>query len=648
MGYLNLPKMTAQKLIPNPFAAIGDEHSKLLKTGDIARRLPNGAIDYIDRNDDQIKIRGMLTSPGAVTAQLSSHPDIGKCAVIAFETRPGDKQLVAYYVTRPEVDKIQLSILRAHITELLPEYMTPSHFIKLTDLPLNANGKLDKKALPKPKNTERDDSVPYLPPRNQFETQLARIWQSTLRVEQIGIDDNFFHTGVNSLLAAEVVMQVKQQLNKTLSLQDLFQAPTIKALSPILQADGRTQSSAFNIETLIHQLPFPEKLKQASLKVSLQHLKKPHHILLTGATGFVGIHLLHQLCLYTKAKIYCLVRAKTESTALHRLREMSRSHHLPIDFGQVKIICGDLSAERLGLNIHTWQQLAQNVDCILHNGAWVNHPYSYEQLSATNTHSVNTLIELVIENDYKPLYFTSTVSAIIETDAAGKLQEKFPDSRGDISKLRTGYAQSKWLAEQLLTKAHQHGLQCSIFRLPCITGDSITGIGDLRNDHNNCLIKTCIQLGLSPNWEDTLNLMPVNLLTQAMAKIVANNTASQVYNLSNEHTVSWTELMKILQTLGYSIEIVPVEQWHHALFSTQQELALKPFLPAYMELEHIQQLPTQRETGGFNMENARAALASFGTAYPKVNKNLWEIYIKYMQMEHFLGLPKSYQKAAVT
>lgn len=644
LGYLNKPDITAEKLIPNPFAAIGDEQSKLLKTGDIARRLPDGSLDYIDRNDDQVKVRGMLISPSGVTSQLLTHPDIDKCAVLAIETKPGKKQLVAYYVTRPNADNVSLDNIRKHITKLLPAYMAPSHFIKLTDLPLTANGKLNKKSLPKPKSSQRDETVPYIPPRNQFETQLAKIWQHVLQLETIGINDNFFHTGGNSLLAAEVVMHTKRQLQKSMSLQDLFAAPTIKALAPILNADKSSTGNTLEIDTLAKTLQLPETIQGTIQTTALNALSKPRHILLTGATGFVGIYLLHQLCQYTKATIYCLVRAQTEREALYRLQEISRTHKLSIDFNRIQVICGDVSQNQLGLTDESWQMLCQHIDSIVHNAAWVNHLYDYRQLDKTNTQSVITLLSLASTSRPKPLYFTSTISAIVETTQSNQLQESFPTENGNTARLTTGYAQSKWLAERLLTQANQRGMLCSIFRLPWITGDSTTGTSDLRNDHNNCLIKSCIQLGIAPNWQEKINLMPVNVVSQAMAKIIANNPPNAVYNLANQHAISWPQLIEIINDAGYKVDIVSVSKWHDAILNSDNTIALTPFLPSYIDLEAIQQLPTQRENNQIQIDTAKAMLKSFGTSYPRPNRNLIGKYLLYMQKEQFLAPPSAYQQ----
>ncbi|MFN6442085.1 MAG: amino acid adenylation domain-containing protein, partial [Nostoc sp. DedSLP01] len=243
-GYLNQPELTKEKFIPNPFdnskfklrfqrTKGATQNSKLYKTGDLARYLPNGNIEYLGRIDNQVKIRGFRIELGEIEAVLSQHSDVEASCAIAREDIPGNKYLVAYIVPQEE-QTLSVSELRSFLKEKLPEYMVPSAIVILDALPLTPNGKLDRRALPAP-DLYSQLSDKYVAPRNPIEEILSLIWQQVLKVELVGIHDNFFELGGHSLLATQLVSRVRTNLKIELPLRSLFAAPTIAQLSPNIQ-----------------------------------------------------------------------------------------------------------------------------------------------------------------------------------------------------------------------------------------------------------------------------------------------------------------------------------------------------------------------------------------------------------------------------
>ncbi|MEH1793156.1 amino acid adenylation domain-containing protein [Nostoc sp.] len=229
-GYINRPELTQQKFISNPFDETGG--SKLYKTGDLARYLPDGNIESLGRIDNQVKIRGFRIELGEIEAVLSQL-DVQAACVIAREDIPGNKRLVAYIV--PQKDRtLTVSVLRRFLKEKLPEYMVPSAIVILEALPLTPNGKLDRRALPTPDlHSQLLDK--YVAPRNPIEEILSLIWAQVLKVEQVGIYDNFFELGGHSLLATQLVSRVRTSLKIELPLRSLFAAPTVAELSQNIQ-----------------------------------------------------------------------------------------------------------------------------------------------------------------------------------------------------------------------------------------------------------------------------------------------------------------------------------------------------------------------------------------------------------------------------
>jgi amino acid adenylation domain-containing protein len=237
-GYLNRTDLTQAKFIPNPFEEV--EGSKLYKTGDLARYLGDGNIEYIGRIDNQVKVRGFRLELGEIEAVLSQHGDIQVCCVIAREDAPGEKQLVAYIVPQPEVTPT-ISELRQFLKTKLPEYMVPNAFVILEALPLTPNGKVDRRVLPVP-DLYSEIADQYVAPRTPIESILAQIWAQVLKVEQVGIHDNFFELGGHSLVATQVISRLQSAFGTALPLRYLFESPTIAQLSEAIANQLQTGS----------------------------------------------------------------------------------------------------------------------------------------------------------------------------------------------------------------------------------------------------------------------------------------------------------------------------------------------------------------------------------------------------------------------
>jgi acyl carrier protein len=231
-GYLNRPEMTAMRFIPNPFAA-----GRLYKTGDLVRYLADGRLEYLGRSDHQIKLRGFRIELGEVEAVLRKHPQIRENIVLVREDQPGDRRLIAYLVTNEE---IPIGDLRAFLRMKLPDYMIPSAFVRLDAMPLTANGKVDRKALPQPDDPSSRARSNYVAPRAELERSLVKIWQQLLRVETVGVEDNFFDLGGHSLLLLRMVQEIQNTLDVEVALMEMFEHPTVSSLARHLSSKRET------------------------------------------------------------------------------------------------------------------------------------------------------------------------------------------------------------------------------------------------------------------------------------------------------------------------------------------------------------------------------------------------------------------------
>lgn len=235
-GYLNRPELTQQRFVSNPFSK--NPQARLYKTGDKARYLPNGELEYLGRIDNQVKIRGFRIELGEIEALLAQHPGVWEKVVVVREDEPGDKRLVAYIVSQVEQSPT-IPELRHFLKAKLPEYMVPSAVVLLESLPLTPNGKIDHRILPKP---ELDSTLleKFVAPRTPIEEMLAQIWSQVLKVERVGIYDNFFELGGHSLLATQVMSRVRDTFNLEVPLSWLFASPTIAELAQSINTQLQT------------------------------------------------------------------------------------------------------------------------------------------------------------------------------------------------------------------------------------------------------------------------------------------------------------------------------------------------------------------------------------------------------------------------
>ncbi|WP_067777339.1 non-ribosomal peptide synthetase [Nostoc sp. NIES-3756] len=240
-GYLNRPELTAEKFVPNPFSE--EPEARLYKTGDLVRFRADGNLEFLGRIDHQVKVRGYRIELEEIEALLRQYPEIQDTIVLMREDIPGEQRLVVYYVAKTDA-AITISNLRNFLKEKLPDYMIPSAFLPMQALPLTSNGKVDRRALPIPDSDRPDLQEVYEAPRSEIERAIAIIWQNVLHLEKVGINDNFFDLGGNSLLMVQANQKLREVLEFNISLVEMFQYPTIKSLTNYLNLSSK-ETSAF-------------------------------------------------------------------------------------------------------------------------------------------------------------------------------------------------------------------------------------------------------------------------------------------------------------------------------------------------------------------------------------------------------------------
>jgi amino acid adenylation domain-containing protein len=238
-GYLNQPELTADRFIPDPFSNTAG--ARMYKTGDLARHLPDGNIEYIGRTDHQVKIRGFRIELGEIEAALAQHPAVRQAIVSTHQEVPAEKRLIAYVVGDRE-HAPTANDLRSFLKDKVPEYMVPSVFILLDCLPTMPNGKIDRNALPKPDQARPEMGKVFVAPRDALEIQLADLWEEVLNIRPIGVTDNFFELGGHSLLAVRLFSLIEKRLGRKLPLAALFRGATVEGLADIVRQDSFSET----------------------------------------------------------------------------------------------------------------------------------------------------------------------------------------------------------------------------------------------------------------------------------------------------------------------------------------------------------------------------------------------------------------------
>jgi amino acid adenylation domain-containing protein/thioester reductase-like protein len=636
-GYLNRPELNREKFIPNP---LSEESGNLLyKTGDLVRYLPDGNIEFLGRTDNLVKIRGFRIELGEIEAVLAQHPVVEKAVVIAREDISGDKRLVAYIANNKKLSqstdpKSQISNqLRDFLKQKLPDYMVPSIFVLLDTLPITSNGKVDRRALPDPDQSLSDLNLAeaFVAPRTSIEQQLAEIWAQILNLEQVSIYDDFFEFGGHSLLVTQLLFQVRETFQVVLPLQSFFKAPTIAELAKNIETIRNTSNlkvhSSVSFESLCAEAVLDPTIVPNNL--SFQFTAEPTHILLTGATGFLGAFLLEKLLQKTQATIYCLVRSQDAGTARTRIQENLASYLLWNDSFASRItpVVGDLSQSLLGLSQEKFELLASEIDTIYHNGALANSNYSYSVLKKTNVLGTQEILRLASQMKLKSVHFVSSINVFpLDKDYGLQVIQEQDDSLNHGYELYDSYSQSKWVAENLILAARFRGIPCCIYRPVRIIGHSQTGAYN-QNDFVYRMILGCIQLGIAPDCDTKLNLLPVDYITDAIVHLSKQKESlDKNFHLANSQLINWNDLISWIKMLGYPLEIVSYEQWCTNLLDIGKSSVknfLYPLLPLFFEGLSKEQIFDSTELQ-FDCRNTNAGLLGTSITYPSINAEFFE------------------------
>lgn len=567
-GYLNRPELTAEKFVTNPFATEENHHGKIMyHTGDLACWRADGEIEYLGRIDTQVKIRGLRIELGEIENVMSSFTGIQLTAVADKRDENNRQYLVGYYTSEQEIDEKEL---RSHLSSKLPKYMIPNYFMRLDTMPMTASGKIDRKNLPVPDFTMQERE--YVAPETEMEINLCKLLGEILHIEKVGVEDDFFEYGGDSLGAIEYVAKA-HGMGVEMSLQNVFDYPTVRSLCDFLQGEKKEKVQYKENDFDKYKELFDRNVIKEGEKFEKKSLG---NVLLTGATGFLGAHILNELMQKETGKIYCLIRSNKADDRRGRLREILKyyfggRYESEINKRIIPII-GDIEQEGLSDEIPT------DVKTVIHTAASVKHYGSYSYFNRVNTEGTAHVVAYAKKIGAKLIHI-STLSV-----SGNSMADDFSVYRSDEEKffyetslyigqpLDNVYIHSKFEAERKVYDAMLEGLDARVIRVGNLTNRESDYMFQPNYTSNAFLtrVKAILEFGLFPDYLMSLyaEFSPIDKTAEGIVKIAQYADKQCVFHLNSNKVIYFERFLEVVHKLGISMEVVSGAEFNRALQET--------------------------------------------------------------------------------
>lgn len=558
-GYLNNKDLTNKVFIQDKFSP----GNVMYKSGDLACYLPNGELNYLGRNDHQVKIRGLRIELDEIIRHIKNFPDVKDVIVSSSADTQGRKSIVAYLLIN---NRISINKLKQYLGKYIPNYMIPSHFIILDNFPYLPNGKIDKKSLPSPNIQKQTAS--YVSPRNKLELELINSMERLLSTYPIGIDDDFFNIGGDSLLAMSLQLDL---LNKNIKIEyaDIFINPTVRELANSISKKTESNNT-YDMSSFEKYKPiFSQTI---TFDNTCLKYNKINNILLTGVTGFLGAHILDALLKHNCNKIYCLIRPDNgisiESKVINKLHYYFGTTYDHLLGNQIIPVISDMTQPNLGLDDFTLNMLSNNVDIIINSAAKVQHYGDISDYKKVNIDITKNLANFA-QTYKKKFYHISTMSISGNTFAdqsftAQTFKDDIIFKENDFyigQNLSNVYVRSKFEAEKIVFDKILEGLDGYVLRV----GNLMNRFSDLKFQQNlqeNAYINRLIsfsKIKYIPEYitYGYLEFTPVDSCADSIIHIIEYPCSSnRIFHLFNHNTVDIPTFINIFNNSNKKINIV--------------------------------------------------------------------------------------------
>jgi amino acid adenylation domain-containing protein/thioester reductase-like protein len=636
LGYVNLDKLTAEK-----FIYVEKFKQRLYKTGDIGKRLTGGQVQYVGRDDDQLKISGYRVSLGDIESLIRDQVGICDVTVVSEATSNHDKSIALYaFVVLDENGSMTPQQIRIDLRAKMPSYMVPSKIIILNRLPRTLNGKVDRNAL-HAKTLQDQNKVTNLVTAHDITSELLFIWKDILNQENIDIHDDYFSLGGTSVQMLSLCKEYETRLNHKIPIRYLYQYTTIYSLVRQIEL-----MESMNLHEWPEMEP-PDLMNDSDLSDDITFIDKPQNVaglpLLTGATGFLGAYILRDLLEHKVDKVYCLVRANNIEKGMSRVEKKMKDLRLwRNDYSErIIVICGDVSKKYLDLKKEDYKILSSSVNEIFHCAAQVDFMNTYEGLKSSNVDGTREIIRFASNEKTKSINHISTCAVFGTMPFHQKMDTIDEDCNIDkaIGYNVGGYSQSKWVAEKLVHRAKDLGAKVKIYRCGFIMGDSITGVVNT-NDFPSLMIKSALEMGCY--YDDPLkidNFTPIDYVSRSIIEISkADNLKNEIFHILNPYSIKNSQFWKMISDVTYDLKALKYHEWVRAM-SQVETLAISAMAPlftdkiykstlSFMELYHIQP--------GFSTENTDSLLSKAGIQCPEITLSVIEKWMQYYHISGFI------------
>jgi amino acid adenylation domain-containing protein len=590
-SYLNRPEKTAEVYIDNPFS---DEKkfARIYRTGDIVRYLPDGNIQFVGRKDGQVKIRGFRIELKEVEAVIRQYPGMKDVTVQAFDYENGGKYIAAYIVSDEQVD---IKDLNAFIGKQKPSYMIPAATMQIDSIPLNQNQKVNKKALPAPVIQAADHE--YVEPANDAERLFCKVFSEVLSMDKIGATDNFFELGGTSLMVTKVIIEADKAGHHVVY-GDVFTHPSPRLLAQFVTGDTpveNTDEEVMGFDYSGIDAILQQNRVETFVKGERQQLG---NVLLTGATGYLGIHVLRELINSDATTITCVVRGKDQPAAEHRLKNLL-FYYFEKSFkelfgSRLFVLNGDVTEDMTAILPDGHPAINTVFNC----AANVKHFSKGTDIEDVNIGGASRCVDFCLSTGARLVHISTT--SIGEVWVIRNDGEEVPAL--DERKLWFGqfldnrYIHSKFLAERIVLDAvAHHGLSAKVMRVGNLAARSYDGEFQVNFNSNSYMgrLKVFSTLGCCPydSYDELTEMSPIDQTAKAVVLLASTPKECTVFQPFNNHTELLGDVLRLMEKVGNQIRFVEADEFDKTIAEAGQDpekAKLLSAILAYQDMAHGQ------------------------------------------------------------